>query len=264
MRHSNDLRFEGALLRQAYNAGKSCDWTNYSEKKLGNGELSVWTSAKVRDCCNEVEEEDEGRQRIVQDTRRQSTDFLRRIIVPALCRSYALIATNNRLKTSSVGSLLDTGRGKATGVRRAAARMINCKALWSCKAARTAEKQKCFERTLHCKECGNLINSLKLLANQQKDGDSTVKMVVRGLQERSRLKMMDELRSFIMANNREVRVGDLEKNMASRPVKPKFTSDFLDAAVREGAELTLRAEEGVLRTLTPRMWETNKGATARG
>ena len=46
-------------------------------------------------------------------------------------------------------------------------------------------------------------------------------------------------------------------------VKPKFTADFLEAVVREGAdELTLRAEEGTLRTfsLRPRMWETVDGS----
>ena len=37
---------------------------------------------KVRECYNEVEQEDEGRQSIVQESLRKSTDFLRRIIVP--------------------------------------------------------------------------------------------------------------------------------------------------------------------------------------
>ena len=39
-----------------------------------------------------------------------------------------------------------------------------------------------------------------------------------------------------------VKVGDLEKNVEARPVvKPKFTTDFAEAVVREGAdELTLR------------------------
>ena len=31
--------------------------------------------------------------------------------------------------------------------------------------------------------CDNLINALKLLANQQKDGDSTIQSIVTGLQE---------------------------------------------------------------------------------
>ena len=40
--------------------------------------------------------------------------------------------------------------------------------------------------------CDNLINALKLLANQQKDGDR----IVQGLQERSLLRRMDGLRQF--------------------------------------------------------------------
>ena len=50
-------------------------------------------------------------------------------------------------------------------------------------------------------------------------------------------------------NHVQVKVGDLEKNMKSRTVvKPKFTTDFPEAVVREGAdELILRAEqEGML------------------
>ena len=77
-------------------------------------------------------------------------------------------------------------------------------------------------------------------------------MVVQGFQEKSRQQIMDGLRRFIMVDNREaVKVGDLGKDMESRPVaKPKFTTDFPEAVVREGAdELTLRPEEeGMLRT----------------
>ena len=100
--------------------------------------------------------------------------------------------------------------------------------------------------------CDNLINALKLLANLQIDGDGPVKMVVQGLQERSRPRLMDGLRKFIMVENHEaVKVGELDKNVESRKVvKPKFTTDFPEAVVREGAdEQTLRADgEGALRT----------------
>ena len=71
-------------------------------------------------------------------------------------------------------------------------------------------------------------------------------------QEKSRLKIMVGLRRFIMVDNHvAVKVGDLEKNMKSRTVvKPKFTTDFPEAVVREGAaQLRLRAEqEGILHT----------------
>ena len=64
---------------------------------------------------------------------------------------------------------------------------------------------------------------------------------------------MDGLRKCIAVDNHEaVKVVDVEKNMESKEVvKPKFTTDFPEAVVREGADgLTLRAdEEGALRTL---------------
>ena len=71
--------------------------------------------------------------------------------------------------------------------------------------------------------CDNLINALKLLANQHQDGDGPVKVLVWGFQERSQLKMMEELRKFITMDNQEaVKIGDLEKRQALRPVvKPK-------------------------------------------
>ena len=80
LRHSNDLRFEAVLMRQAYNTENPRDWANELETFLGNGKFSVWTSAKVRECYNEVEQEDEDGQSIVQGILRKSTDFLRPII----------------------------------------------------------------------------------------------------------------------------------------------------------------------------------------
>ena len=59
--------------------------------------------------------------------------------------------------------------------------------------------------------CDNLSNALKLLANQQKDGDSPVKMVVQGL-----LKIMDGPRKCNAVDNRAEKIGDLEKLTWSR------------------------------------------------
>ena len=80
--------------------------------------------------------------------------------------------------------------------------------------------------------------SLKLLANHQLGGDSLVEVLVEGLQERSRLKMMGDLRKSSRLDNHEAETsGDLERTMVSLPaVEPKFSKDCPDAAVREGAE----------------------------
>ena len=45
--------------------------------------------------------------------------------------------------------------------------------------------------------CDTVINALKLLANQQKDGDSPIRSIVTGLHERSRKGIMEGPRSFI-------------------------------------------------------------------
>ena len=132
------------------------------------------------------------------------------------CRLRALTATDSRLKTTSRGSLQGTERSEFR----------------SYKTARTSEKQECFEHARRKTEsqglCENLINALKLLANQQKD--SPVNMVLQCFQEKSRLRIMDGLRRFIMVDNREAVKLDSEKNMEWRPVvTPKFTADFLEA-----------------------------------
>ena len=80
---------------------------------------------------------------------------------------------------------------------------------------------------------------------------------------------MDGLGRFMADNHEAVKVGDLELNMESRPVwRPKFTTDFPDAVVREGAdELTLRKEEeGAVRSFIDTTEVGNRGwwATARG
>ena len=49
--------------------------------------------------------------------------------------------------------------------------------------------------------CDNLINALKLLANQQEDGDIPIQSIVTGLHESSRRGIMDGLRRFIEADN---------------------------------------------------------------
>ena len=58
--------------------------------------------------------------------------------------------------------------------------------------------------------CENLINELKLLANQQKDGDSPILNISMGLKEKRRERITNELRRFITSDNHSaVEVGHL-------------------------------------------------------
>ena len=128
-----------------------------------------------------------GRLNIVQGVLLKSTDFLRRIIAPAggqggvtlsnlcpHCNSFSL----GRLRVTAVDGAQSVGK-HMIGVHP-----TGC---WWCKQVSRASQAKVFKAHAVPQDlCENLINALKLLANQQKDGDSPVQSVVAGLCERSR------------------------------------------------------------------------------
>ena len=68
----------------------------------------------------------------------------------------------------------------------------------------------------------------KLLANQQKDDDSLVRMIVSELLEENRRKTMDGLRLFISVDKyATVQIGDLQKDMKPKIVTEiSFATDF--------------------------------------
>ena len=76
---------------------------------------------------------------------------------------------------------------------------------------------------LYCK-WDNSIISLKLLTNQQRDGDGPVESIVTGLLEKRRKGTMNGIRKFIAVDNHEaVNVGGLRQDIKSfEVVKPKF------------------------------------------
>ena len=70
------------------------------------------------------------------------------------------------------------------------------------------------KRATHIQQglCENLINALKLLANQQKDGDSPIQNIIMGLKEKYRERITNRLRSFIASDNcSAVEVGHLRR-----------------------------------------------------
>ena len=72
--------------------------------------------------------------------------------------------------------------------------------------------------------CENLINALKLLANQQKYGDSPIQSMVTSLCERSRKGIMEGLRKIIKVDNHyALDVGHLTEGFRPFQVRrPKF------------------------------------------
>ena len=93
--------------------------------------------------------------------------------------------------------------------------------------------------------CENLFNALKLLANQQKDGDSPIQNIIMGLKEKCRERITNGLRSFTASDNYSaVEVGHLRRGQRPfKVVRPKMDGDS-SGVLREGADdLTPRAEE---------------------
>ena len=67
--------------------------------------------------------------------------------------------------------------------------------------------------------CGNLVNALKLLANQQEDGDGLLQKIVTNLGDGSRKGRTNGLRDFIkIDNHRALEVGYLNEGMGKLKV----------------------------------------------
>ena len=113
--------------------------------------------------------------------------------------------------------------------------------------------------------CDNLINALELLANLQKDGDSPVKMVVPGLLERSRRRIMDGLRKFIAVDNRAASQnwGSTERHEAQESGEPKISRQiFRELWFGKERMSSLGAHmkrEKCALSSTPRLWITEDG-----
>ena len=94
--------------------------------------------------------------------------------------------------------------------------------------------------------CEILIDPLKLLANQQEDGDGLLQSRLTSLNKGSRKSLTDGLRDFIKVDDhRALDVGEQHQGTGTLKVrKPKVPEGGSDVTNREGPdELTLRAEE---------------------
>ena len=76
--------------------------------------------------------------------------------------------------------------------------------------------------------CENLIDALKLLANQQTDGDSPIRNIIMGLKEKCRERIKNGLRSFTASDNYSaVEVDHLHGGQRPfKVVRPIMNGDF--------------------------------------
>ena len=118
---------------------------------------------------------------------------------------------------------------------------------WSCKQVIVFSRAKVFKaHAVPQGLCASLINALKLLANQQEDGDGLLQNIVTNLGKESRKGLTDGLREFTEVDNeRSLDDGALRRGTGTFKVrKPKAPEGSSEVTVRESPdELTSRAEE---------------------
>ena len=207
------------------------DREKYLGELLGRNKRSIWTSAKVRECYSEVEQEDEGHVSIAQAILRKSTGFLRRITAPidgvgGVTLSYVC----HRIPLEDCICWVSSGNGDGHKKKK------QCR--WWCAVCgqydwRAPNRVLVRQDTEHRNakvfraraapqgKSDNLIHALKLLANQQNDGDSPVGKIAPGLLEKRRRKIMDGRKLFTAIDNcAAVKIAELPKETRSKTVVP--------------------------------------------
>ena len=253
-------------MRRGYLAMKSGSWQSFKEEYRKEGKLCEWTFERIREACEKVAMDDIVRLGIAHEilrktqtscggSSRQPTEW-----EESLCRTFARIATVSPWRTTFGGYRRDTEtattgrRSIATGGVRLVEANTNGErptGYWWYRSVSTPMKRRCSKCTQR-RWGDNLINALKLLANQQKDGDSTIQSIATGLHEIYRRGIMDGLTRFFKADNhRAVDVGHMRQGTRSLEVqKLNFSEAVPEAAIREGAdELTLSTTDGGRRWL---------------
>ena len=162
-------------------------------KKTFRNEVKVseWAFDRIKDVFEQVAKDEARKLSIFQKILIRSTDYLRRIIAPAgehggvtmsyLCR----IATVSRWETTFGGSLV--GKGVTIG----GARFVEKKIDWEqpnrllvVQTGDSVNQAKVFRtHAVPQSLCGILVNVLKLLANQQEDGNGLTQNIVANLGE---------------------------------------------------------------------------------
>ena len=234
---------------------------SFKEECRRKGKLCEWTFERLQEACDKVAMEDIGRSSVALEIFfKKNTDFLTRIIAPML--GMGGVTLSSVCPHCSCFPLDDfvwwVSTGHGDGHTR---KKKHCS--WWCAACGGQYEQRPLNRILvvqiganadrakvfkaHAAPmglCDNLVNALKLLANQQKDGESPTQNIITGLHERSRRGIMDGLRRFIEADNHSaVDVGGLRRGTISVNVKkPQFSEAFPEAVIRDGAD-ELRADE---------------------
>ena len=212
-------------------------WEEFKERYRKEEEKSSeWTLERKREAYAKVAKYEIGRLGIVQENPRKSTHFLRRVIAPVggmegvtFVACLPAVQQFFRWRTTFGGCRRDTEtatterRGTAVGGCGGTNEWRAPERILVVQLGTNEDEAKVFRaRAVPQGLCENLTNALKLLVNQQRDGDSP--NIVTGLRERSRGGVMNGSRSFTdLDNHRAVEVGHVRRGL--RPFKVETESE---------------------------------------
>ena len=263
VRGNVDMGCGHQMMRKGYIAMRDGSWEELKERYREVERSSEWTLERIREVYEKVARDAVERLGIVQEIFRKSTDFLLRIILrqsveweESRCR-ISICPHCNSFPLEDHIRWVSTGHGDSNNGKKK-----HCS--WWCAACGGQYEWRAPNRILvvqlgtsatEAKEfkahavpeglCDDLINALKRLGNQQTDGDCPMQNTVTGLQERSRERVRNGLRSFIeLDNHGALDVGHLRQCLRPFTVKKTKLSEDHPEVLREGADdLTLRVEE---------------------
>ena len=249
----NDTDCTHRMMKQGFLAMKSGEWEEFQNTFRKEVKVSEWAFDRIKEAFEKVAKDEAKKLSTIQETcqkaqitcdassrQRGSKEALR-------CPICDRIATL-RWKTASCGSL------RETGALFGGARFFEEKYDWKqpnrllmVQTGESVNQAKAFgAHAVPQGLYGNRINALKLLANQQEDGDGLIQNIVTNIREGSREGLTNGLRDFIKIDNRRgSEVGYLSEGLGKFEVRrPKGSEGFPEVTVRESPdEVTLRAEE---------------------
>ena len=197
LRESDSLHRASTMVRRSMKVGKEDRWSELWK----SSEFNSWTRAKLQECYHEVRQDDDQRKTIAQQIMWKSTNILRRKIVPVQGQgvvSLSYVCPHlYRFPIEDYIWWVSTGHAKnsAIGGARLAAASTTGKIRTESWSYRTPRTPQCFGLTFRCTVRATISCALSSFwANQQMGRDSLVDVLVEGLQEQNRLKIMDEVK----------------------------------------------------------------------
>ena len=210
------------MMEFGYRAMKGCTREEHKVRFRNEEAATEWFLERICEASEKAAKDEAASLSVVQGILLRSTDFLRRIIAPVggqggVTLSYVCPRCNSFSLEDHIWWVTHRKEEKACNWwcatcgclhdKRAPNRMLVVQ------VGTNASRPKVFKA--HAAPhglCENLVNALKLLANQQVDGDSPIESIVKGLHEKSRIGMMSGLRRLSEADNHKtVEVGQLNE-----------------------------------------------------